>query len=242
MKNEQDAYGHLMYDYFNNKTGREVIERDDGFITDSSGPSTYFQKFDEWTQHLQEAIKFAKGKVIDIGCGAGRHSLYLQSKGFDVLGIDSSPLALDVCKKRGVKKTKLMSITKINSNLGKFDTILMLGNNFGLFASYKRAQWLLKRFATMTSENGIIIVESLDPYKTEEAEHLSYHKTNRQRKRLGGQLRIRVRYKKYKSSWFDYLLVSKEEMSYLVKTTKWEIKKFIDFEERGYSAIIHKKS
>ena len=241
MKDEHDAYGHLIYDFFDNKNPREIVERDDGFICQTSGPESYFQEFNVWAKHHQDAMKFVKGKVIDIGCGAGKHSLYLQEKGFDVLSVDVSPLAVSVCKKRCLKNTRLLPITKLSSKLGKFDTILMLGNNFGLFGSYKRAQWLLKKFNNMTNKNGIIIAETSDPYKTDEKEHLTYHQFNKQRERMSGQLRIRVRYKNYKSPWFDYLFVSKAEMQNILNESDWKIGQFVEIEDPRYIAIIKKK-
>jgi hypothetical protein len=63
-----------------------LIEQDDGFISVSNGPGIYFAEFDDWHPAEQEAMNFAFGRVIDIGCGAGRHALYLQDKGLDVLG------------------------------------------------------------------------------------------------------------------------------------------------------------
>ena len=138
MKDFQDAYGHEIYDHLKGANNFEIVERDDGYIEASNGSLEYFAEYKDWPSHYKQAMQYVRGNVLDIGCGAGRHSLYLQEKGFDVLGIDVSPLALEVCKLRGLKKTKLMTITQINSKLGKFDTILMLGNNFGLFANYKR--------------------------------------------------------------------------------------------------------
>jgi 2-polyprenyl-3-methyl-5-hydroxy-6-metoxy-1,4-benzoquinol methylase len=73
-------------------------------------------------------MRFVKGRVLDIGCGAGRVALYLQKKGFDVSGIDVSPLAVKVCKLRGLKKARVLSISNIGAKLGKFDTLLMFGN------------------------------------------------------------------------------------------------------------------
>lgn len=141
--------------------------------------------------------------------------MYLQEKGFDVTGIDVSPLAVEVCRLRGLKKVQNLPITKITSELGVFDTIIMFGNNFGLFGSFKRAQWLLRRFKKVTTEKGRILAESHDPYNTDRLEHLEYQKFNRKRGRMSGQLRLRVRYKKYVTPWLDYLLVSKEEMKKL---------------------------
>lgn len=241
MKDYQDAHGHSMYDYLKGKDGFEIVERDDGFITPTNAPKVYFSKHQDWPPHEKRAMKYAKGRVLDIGCGAGRHAIYLQERGLDVLGIDTSPLAIKVCKLRGLKKAKEMSITQINSKLGKFDTMLMLGNNFGLFESFNKAKRLLKRFYKITSDEARIIAESMDPYKTEEPAHFEYHKFNRKRGRMSGQVRLRVRYKKYATLWFDYLLVSKDEMQNILHDTGWRIKRFIDSGQSIYTAIIEKE-
>ncbi|MFQ5950898.1 MAG: class I SAM-dependent methyltransferase, partial [Candidatus Geothermarchaeales archaeon] len=231
MKEHQDAYGHEVYDYhYKRRDAYEIVERDDGFFDVSGGPKAYLSEYEEWSSHEQEAMNYATGKVLDIGCGAGRHSLYLQERGNDVLGVDISPLAIEMCKLRGLKRAKVMSITQISSKLGTFDTLLMLGNNFGLFGSFKRARWLLRRFHGMTSEGARIVAESNDPYKTTLREHLEYHDLNRRRSRMPGQLRIRVRYRKYVTPWFDYLLVSKGEMEEILEDTGWRVQRFIDSE------------
>lgn len=116
----------------------------------------------------------------------------------------------------------------------------MLGNNFGLMGNFKRAKWLLRKFYRITSEKGRIIAESLDPYKTKIPEHLEYHRLNRKRGRLSGQIRFRIRYKKYKTPWYDYLFVSEEEMENIVKGTGWKIKKIIKSRGLNYIAIIEK--
>ena len=241
MKYNQDAHGHAMYDYYKGNRFSEVIERDDGNINASNGPGAYFLPYQDWSSIQKKALRYVKGKILDIGCGAGKHSIYLQQKGFDVLGIDSSPLAIKVCQLRGLKKTEVLSITQLSPKLGKFDTILMLGNNFGLFANFKRARWLLHRFNGMTNNRAIIIAETLDPYQTKDPIHLSYHKLNRKRDRMPGQARIRVRYRKFVTPWFDYLLVSRPEMQKLLTSTGWKVKRFIDSKEPIYIAIIEKE-
>ena len=81
----------------------EIIERDDGYITAMS-LKFYFSEYEDWPLVEKKALTFVKGRVLDIGCGVGRHILYLQRKNFKVLGIDNSPLSIKVCKLRGVKK------------------------------------------------------------------------------------------------------------------------------------------
>ena len=239
MEDNQDAYGQELYSLYKNEDTFEIIERDDGYF--DAGPSTqYLSQYKDWPPHQKEAVKYVRGRVLDIGCGAGRHSLHFQEKGFDVLGIDLSPLAIEVCKLRGVKNARAMSITKASSKLGTFDTILMLGNNFGLFGSRKRARWLLKRFHRMTSGQGRIIGETVDIYQTKNPLHLEYHERNRQKGRMSGQARIRIRFRKYVGKWFDYLFVSKEELEAILEGTGWEVKHYIDSKSSVYIAVIGK--
>lgn len=241
LSNYQDAFGHEVYDYFKFKGGYEIIERDDGYIDISGGAKVYFGEYKDWPEYSKQAMKYARGNVLDIGCGAGRHSIYLQKEGLNVLGIDNSPLAVKTCKLRGLKHVKTLSINQVSSGLGVFDTILMLGNNFGLFGSFKGAKRLLKKFYKLTSDNGRIIAESNEVGKTKIPEHLEYHKFNRKRGRMPGQLKLRARYKKYITPWFDYLLVSKNEMMNILKGTGWKVKKFINSGSSPYVAIIEKK-
>jgi SAM-dependent methyltransferase len=245
LTDKQDAFGHEMYDSLTDEKRRnyiiEIVERDDGYIEATGGPVRYLSEYKKWPSYYKKAIRYARGRVLDIGCGAGRHALYLQEKGLNVVGIDNSPLAIEVCKLRGLKDARVLSINQINSKLGIFDTVLMMGSNFGLFGSFNGARRLLKKLDNITSLKGRIIAETLDVYQTDNPDHLSYHEFNRQRGRMGGQVRFRVRYKKYATPWFDYLMVSKEEMADILDGTDWRINKFIDSRGPVYVAIIDKK-
>lgn len=245
MKNSQDAFGQLLLARYNNETdSAELIERDDGFIDFGSERGLYFSEYKKWSPLEKRAIKHARGKVLDIGCGAGRHSLYLQQKGFDVTGIDNSPGAIKVSKLRGVKKALLRPLADIDKfKPNSFDTILMLGNNFGLFGDAGNARLLLEKMHRITTSDARIIAGTRDPYKTKDRDHLEYHKLNKKRGRMPGQLRIRVRYRKTVGEWFDYLLVSREEMKNILADTNWQITEFIEEPESGnYFAVISKKS
>lgn len=240
LKDCQDAFGHLLYDHFKNEDAFEIVQRDDGLFYVEAGPRLYFSHYQDWSSALKKALKYARGKILDIGCGAGRHSLYLQEKGFDVLAIDVSPLAIKVCELRGVKKTKVMSITQISRKLRIFDTLLLLGGNFGLMGNFQRARWLLKKFGSITKKKATIIAQAADPYQSTDSLDLEYHSFNRKRGRMPGQLRVRVRYKKYVSPWTDRLLVSKDEMREILKGTGWHITHFLD--GSLYIAIIEKEA
>ncbi len=245
MKDSQDAYGHQLYDFFKGRPVVEVVERDDGLIDPSESlPKYYLSEYKDWNPREKRAADYVKGRVLDIGCGGGRWSLYLQKKGHDVFGIDISPLAVKVCRERGLRNVRVTSISEIDSSLGKFDTILMMGNNFGLFESPKQARHLLRRFREVTNPGGRIIAESLDIYKPPvDPVHRQYHLQNRKRGRMPGQVRIRIRYLTYASPWFDYLLVSKPEMVGILRGTGWRIKRVIASKKGpAYVAIIDKET
>jgi len=237
---QQDAYGRLNWDYLHGKQTREIIERDDGFIDLSGGAPDYFLEFKNWGRHQRAAMEFVRGRVLDVGCGAGRCCLYLQKRGQPVVGIDISPLAIKTCRKRGVKDARVMPFTQINRRLGKFDTILMMGNNFGLFGSRARARWLLRRLHGLTTPDARIVAESNDVYQTKNPDHLRYHDFNRRRGRMSGQLRFRVRYASYCSPWFDYLMVSPDEMKGILAGTGWRVERFLKSAGSPYVAVIEK--
>jgi len=241
LKDKQDAFGHGMLDYYHGTRTSLVIERDDGYIeSDNIGLQLYFAEYRDWPSLERKAMRYTRGRVLDIGCGAGRHSLYLQQKGLDVVGIDNSPLAIEVCKLRGLRDVRPVPITRIGPQLGVFDTVLMLGNNFGLFGNPDRAKRLLRRLRGITSRRGRIIAQSVDPYRTDNPDHLEYHERNRQRGRAAGQIKLRIRYRKYTTPWWGLLLVSKEEMADIIGGTGWRANICLETEAGPYIAILEK--
>jgi SAM-dependent methyltransferase len=240
LQRNQDAFGKALLDHFNGARPVAIIERDDGFVDVDHAMPLYFAPPNAWPAPERDAMQFVSGRVLDIGCGAGRAALYLQEHGHEVVAIDNSPLAVDVCKKRGVRDARVMSVTKVGRLLGTFDTVLMIGNNFGLLANPVRAKWFLQRLHAVTSTEGRVIAGCRDPYPGAPPEHRSYHTLNRQRGRLPGQLRIRVRYKQLASPWFDLLLVSRAEMKAILKGTGWHVARFVESSDANYVAIIEK--
>lgn len=243
MNKSEDAYGQMLLAQFERgEPSAEIVERDDGYIDTGADPGTYFQEHRDWLPSERGAIQHARGRVLDVGCGAGRHALYLQQRGLDVTGIDSSPGAVKVCRLRGLKKALVRSIDELGRfRAASFDTVLMLGNNFGLLGGAAKARRLLKELSRITSPEARILAGSRNPYLTTDPDHLRYHRLNRKRGRMAGQIRLRVRFGRSIGKWFDYLLVSPKEMEDLLRNSDWEIERLIGSGEPEYFAVIRKK-
>jgi SAM-dependent methyltransferase len=239
-----DGYGRLLADALAGvEDVQEIIERDDGFIaTSPAGPQAYLAPYRRWPSRQRRAMRFVRGRVLDVGCGAGRVALHLQERGLEVVAIDVSPGAVEVTRRRGVRDARLRSIDDVDESLGAFDTIVMYGNNFGLFGSQAKATRLLRRFHRLTTERGRIVAESRDPYRTKDPVHLGYHERNRSRGRMSGQLRIRVRYREHATPWFDYLIVSRDEMEELTEGTGWHLARTFEGVDGVYTAVLEKSS
>lgn len=246
MKSAEDAYGHMLLDALEGAEASEIVERDDGFIeSDRFGAALYLAPYSKWPSRQRRAMRYVRGRVLDVGCGAGRVAVHLQERGYEVVAIDLSPRAIEACKRQGVREARTLSIDDVDERLGPFETIVMLGNNFGLFRSRASARRLLRRFHRLTGDAGRILAESLDPYATDDETHLSYQRRNRSRGRMPGQLRIRIRYRDYATSWFDYLIVSPKEMEDLLVGTGWRIHRLISEsgeDDDHYVAIIEKEA
>lgn len=239
-----DVFGQELWDYYCGKEVTEIVERNDGYISANLNIiKSYFSDYMSWFPAEKVAIQFASGRILDIGCGAGHHSLYLQNKGFDVLGIDKSPLAIKLSTIKGVRYAKVLPIEQIETlKQNKFDTILMFGHNFGLFGNFKKAQRLLKNFYQITSAKAVIIATTRDPHKTDLSEHTKYHKNNLKLGKMPGQIRMRLRHGKLISPWFDYLFVSQIELKKIIMGTGWRIKKFINLkQDASYTMILEKE-
>lgn len=216
-----DAYGQLMLAALDGSDDAEIIEREDGFISASRlGPKIYLAPFRRWPAHHRRAMRFVRGRVLDVGCGAGRVCLQLQERGYDVVGIDSSAGAIEVCRRRGVVDARVLRFEELDSSLGRFDTVVMLGNNFGLFGGAQKARRLLRLLRRVTNDGARIVAETRDVYATEDPDHLRYQDSNRERGRMGGQIRVRVRHRSLATPWFDYLMVSRATSSRSCSTAR----------------------
>lgn len=228
-----DAFGAALLEYldatdrgprwFDPGPGWHVIERDDGHV-DASPAAPYFAPPDAWMSDLElHALDEARGRVLDIGAGAGRFSLPLLDRGQRVVALDVSQGAVDVCRRRGLDETHLGTVFDLPAGAGPFDTFLLAGNNLGLLASAGHGPRLLRRLREMAADGARAIGTGLDPFGTDNPSHLAYHERNRRLGRLPGQLRLRVRHRDIATHWWDHLLQPPDDLAAMADGTGWTV-------------------
>jgi SAM-dependent methyltransferase len=237
-----DAFGRVLTQCWRagarSGTAFAVVERDDGYI-DAHDAAAYFAGRDDWPEVERRIVADAAGRVLDVGCGAGRHAAVLAADGLDVVGVDTSPGAVAVARERGVD-ARPGSATALPPVIGAFDTVLLLGNNVGLLGSAGTAPVVLAELARVTVPGGRLLVSGIDPFDTDDAEHRAYHRWNRERARLPGQCRIRLRHGALATEWFDYLFVSEDELRALVEGSPWTVGRW-ERDGRGYAVRLDRR-
>ncbi len=226
-----ELYAAAMLDHWLGKDVRVEFERDDGYRS-LSGIRAYFAPANAWPRMEREAVKLVRGRILDLGCGPGRHALYLQSRGHAVVGLDASPTQVALARIRGVHDVYLGDLRRIPKGLGTFDTVLMLGNNLGLPGDLPKLRTFLRTLRGLMRKGGRLIGNSRMP-GTWSDDHLPYVKRNLRRDRPPGLLSLRVRYKGKIGDWFELLLLAPEELARLARQSGWELTKV--FWEGGYA-------
>jgi SAM-dependent methyltransferase len=144
----------------NGITDEAILVRTD-IAEDEHLPAAYFlRNFDQMPSQEQEALKRAEGRVLDIGAGAGAHSLWLQEHGFEVDAIDISPLLCEAMRKRGIKNVLLKDIYDLKEQ--KYDTILLLMNGAGVAQTLPGLERLLMHLKDLLNPGGKILADSSD--------------------------------------------------------------------------------
>jgi SAM-dependent methyltransferase len=219
-----DAFGAALLDWVRGGKVCEVLERDDGHVELGSGPDGYLSPVRGWPIGERETLKHLRGRVLDVGCGAGRVALVLQEQGFEVEGVDASPLAIRAARTVGVRATRCIELEALTDELGRFGSILLFGNNFGIFGTPSRARRMLTRWARRASPGARIFAESTNPYSGgAPIVDRAYYRRNKARGVAPGQTKYRILYQDLVGSWNPWLFVSQRELRAIVRGTGWRI-------------------
>ncbi|SHF68512.1 Methyltransferase domain-containing protein [Flavobacterium fluvii] len=157
----KDLFGKAILDFQTNNSPEDLITETSISEADEMSVGYLFRSYDEMPKLEQKALQLAKGKVLDVGCGAGSHSLTLQNdRNLEVTSIDISPNAIQTCKLRGLKNVKVQNILTLENE--KFDTILLLMNGTGIFGTLKDTPLFLQKLKSLLNPGGQILIDSSD--------------------------------------------------------------------------------
>lgn len=157
----RDPMGSAINDYYKNGRAAHLRVLSSMFEEDEMPIAHLFRSEQEMPQLEKRALTLVRGRVLDVGAGAGCHALALQENGFEVKAIDVSPLSCDVMKARGIEDVECVNLfdTQLQS---KFDTILLLMNGTGIAGKLSRLPLLLNRLKELMAEGAQILIDSSD--------------------------------------------------------------------------------
>lgn len=154
-----DIFGNALLDYYNGNYTEDIFTSTNISDADELPLPFLFRTYEEMPILEKKAMELTRGRVLDVGCGAGSHGLYLQNQGFEVKAIDVSQGAIEVSKKRGIKNAAVISLLDETET---FDTILLLMNGTGIFQELSKVPQYLKHLKTILNDGGQILVDSTD--------------------------------------------------------------------------------
>ncbi len=155
----KDVFGKALLDFYHGQYTEDIITWTNISEEDTLPLPYLFRDYDAMPSIEQRALQLAKGDILDVGCGTGGHSLWLQDKGLSVKAIDTSKGAIEVAKLRGVKHTHLLPLLEETET---FDTILLLMNGTGIFQELSKVHLYLKHLKSLLNPEGQILIDSSD--------------------------------------------------------------------------------
>lgn len=157
----KDLFGKAIFDFYTKNSPEDIITETSISEEDEMSVEYLFRTYNEMPKSEQKALQLAKGKILDVGCGAGSHALSLQNeRSLDVTAIDISEKAVETCRLRGIKNAKVENILDFEGE--KFDTILLLMNGTGIVGQLKNCNKYLSKLKSLLNPGGQILIDSSD--------------------------------------------------------------------------------
>ncbi|EKT3964886.1 class I SAM-dependent methyltransferase [Flavobacterium psychrophilum] len=156
-----DLFGKAILDYQTNNLPEDLVTETSISEADQMSVSYLFRSYAEMPTLEQKALQLAKGNILDVGCGAGSHSLSLQNeRNLTVTPIDISEKAIEACQLRGLKNARVQNVLALENE--KFDTIILLMNGTGIFETLTKTKKYLQKLKSLLNPDGQILIDSSD--------------------------------------------------------------------------------
>ncbi len=232
-------YGKSLTAYFNgDKQAELIVRRDDGYKSPLP-VSCFFRGPSEYTPIDIKALELSKGRILDVGAGAGVHSLALVEKGLSVTAIDISPHAVEILKQRGIDQAFCSDIFTFQN--GSFDTLLMLGHGVGMVESLEGLERFLAKAGSLISNGGQLLLDSLDVRATADPVHLEYQKDRQRKGHYLGEIGMQFEFRGQTGPFCTWLHVDRDTLNEYARRAGWYCEILVELPGGDYLARLFKK-
>lgn len=219
IKKEKDPMGQAMYHYFHFKDMTSIKVNSNITEGEELAVPYLFRKYSEMPFLEKEALRYIKGKVLDVGAGSGAHSLFLQDSGFDITSIDISELSCELMKEQGLKNVKCKDIWTMEIEV--YDTIIFMMNGIGLVRNLKGLEIFLNYIKNFLTPSGQILLDSSDIKYMFYEDEVSFQVD--MNSFYYGELEYQLTYKDYTGIPFPWLFVDFERLRKIAIKCGWNV-------------------
>lgn len=232
----KDVFGAAILDFYKNKKAEDIVVHSPDFEDDVIEVPYLFRSYKDMPEIEQKALNNCFGRVLDVGCGAGSHSIYLQNqKNLQVTAIDTSKGAIEVCQLRGIKDARVQDFFKMKNE--RFDIILMLMNGIGIVGKLENLNKFFQQLKNILAPGGQVLLDSSDlRYLFDEDQDggiwidasAAYY----------GEMEFQMSYKNHKSDVFNWLYVDYNTLQAAAHFNGFEIKLLKEGSHYDYLALL----
>jgi SAM-dependent methyltransferase len=214
-----DLWGRIYLDHWRGEAHPHEFVRDDGKAQMIPSAAGYFVAPRSAAE--QQALVSLTGRVLDLGCGAGSYTRFLEERGISVTAVDSSPGAITVCRARGCQDAHVAAIDDLPARLGQFDAIICMGNTLGIGCDPDLLTRRLARIRAVSTPAARFLAAIRDPLSASDPDHLAYHARNRAAGRPVGLVRSRLRYRGEVGDWWELWMPTEPEITLAAARGGW---------------------
>jgi len=192
-----------------------------------------FRNIEEMPNLEKMALKMAKGRILDVGAGAGCHALALQQKKKDVAAIDISPLSVQTMQIRGIRDVRCINV--FDPRIGEtYDTILLLMNGSGIIGTLKNIPQFFACMRSLLNQNGQVLLDSSDLKYLYENEDGTYDIDPSGP--YYGEIDYQMVYQGVKGDKFDWLYIDYNTLEMLAALNGFRCEKVMEGDHYDYLA------
>lgn len=230
----KDPMGAAIYDFHKNGKAAKLRVFSSQFEEDEIPVEDLFRDFDRMPYLEKVALELAQGSILDVGAGAGCHSIALGQMGKRATAMDISPLSVQVMRERGVDAVQADFWDPAFA--GKYDTVLMLMNGSGIIGKVDNMERFFNRIRELLNPGGYLLMDSSDLRYLYEEEDGSF--AIDLAGDYYGQLDYQMQYKSVKGETFDWLYVDFQTLSYYAEQYGFNVELVAEGEHFDYLAKI----